>query len=326
VAEQTRALAEAAAMAGRAPSVHNTQPWLWTVRPDHLELGLVPDRRLAAADPEGRLAVLSCGAALHHARVALAAEGWEPVVDRLPDPARPDLLAVVAVRGPRPADPAAMREVQSMWVRRSDRRPLSDEPLPADVLTELVAAARAEGVQLHRLTGEQVYDLASAADRAANIEAADERTREELAYWTGRRDGSGVPLAALPAETPATTVPARDFGRPGTLPVSPGHDRAAVYGLLYGDADERADWLRAGEALSAVWLTATRLGASVLPLSVVIEVDTTRAALRRLVAGLGLPYLVLRLGVADPEHAGTPPTPRLAPDRTVDTSAVTGLI
>src|SRR3712207_6282351 len=97
VAEQTRALADAAAMAGRAPSVHNTQPWRWTVLPDRLELMLDRDRQLVAADPQGRLAVVSCGAALHHARVALAAEGFEAVIRRLPDPERPDLLAVVHV-------------------------------------------------------------------------------------------------------------------------------------------------------------------------------------------------------------------------------------
>lgn len=35
--------------------------------------------------------------------------------------------------------------------------------------------------------------------------------------------------------------------------------------LLYGDADEPLNWLRAGEALSAGWLTATERGVSILP-------------------------------------------------------------
>ncbi|WP_239107391.1 Acg family FMN-binding oxidoreductase [Spirilliplanes yamanashiensis] len=307
-------------MAGRAPSVHNTQPWRWTVLPDRLELTLDTHRQLAAVDPQGRLAIVSCGAALHHARVALAAEGWEAVIHRLPDPARPDLLAVVLPGEARTPDPAAMRLVQSMWVRHTDRRPLGAEPLSAAAVSVLAEAARAEGVHLHVLDPGQVYDLAAAANRAAAVEAADERAQAELAYWTSRGDGLGVPASAVPAVPPATTVPARDFGRPGTLPVGEGHDRAAVYGVLYGPGDDRADWLRAGEALSAAWLTATVNGVALLPLSAVIEVDVTRSALRRLISGFGWPYLVLRLGIADPEHAGPAVTPRLAPRATVDTS------
>ena len=55
-------------------------------------------------------------------------------------------------------------------------------------------------------------------------------------------------------------------------------------------------------------------------LSAAIEGDATRSALRRLISGFGWPYLVLRLGIADPEHAGPALTPRLAPRATVDTS------
>src|SRR5690606_32132752 len=70
-------LTRAAHAAGMAPSVHNTQPWRWRVFPEWLELYADRSRQLGRADPEGRLMTISCGAALHHARVALAAEGWE---------------------------------------------------------------------------------------------------------------------------------------------------------------------------------------------------------------------------------------------------------
>jgi nitroreductase len=90
--------------------------------------------------------------------------------------------------------------------------------------------------------------------------------------WPG-----GIPAGALPDHPAQTTVPGRDFGRTGTLPIGPGHDRAAVYALLFGDADGPASWLCSGEALSAAWLTATTLGVSVVPLSDVVEVLYTPA-------------------------------------------------
>jgi hypothetical protein len=50
-------------------------------------------RQLDVVDPDGRLLLISCGIALHHARTALAAAGWTATVDLLPDPSLPDLLA-----------------------------------------------------------------------------------------------------------------------------------------------------------------------------------------------------------------------------------------
>ncbi|SCL31615.1 Nitroreductase family protein [Micromonospora nigra] len=320
----TTALAEAAAMAGHAPSVHNTQPWRWRVLPDTLELRVAADRRLTATDPEGLLLALSCGAALHHARLALAAEGWTATVHRLPEPGDPDLLARFTDLRHTGAEPDAMHMVQCMQIRHTDRRPVSDEQVPAVALTAIAAAAGREGARVQVLGPDQMLQLAAAASQAATVEAEDPQLREELDYWTSRTGGSGLPPEVLPEQAPQTTVPARDFGRPGTLPVGPGHDRAATYGLLYGDEDEPDSWLRAGEALSAAWLTATRLGVSVVPLSGVVEVPGTRQTLRQLLAGLGHPYLVLRLGIADPAHAGPSHTPRLERAQVVDTSAVDG--
>src|SRR5690606_6798678 len=74
-------LADAARAAGAAPSVHNTQPWRWRVYPDRLDLFADRSRQLTVADPDGRLLTVSCGAALHHARVALVAAGWLPQVE-----------------------------------------------------------------------------------------------------------------------------------------------------------------------------------------------------------------------------------------------------
>src|SRR5262245_36766735 len=94
-----RALREAAEQALAAPSIFNTQPWRWQISDDTLRLWADRQRQLLVADPEGRLLTISCGVALHHARVALAAAGHQAVVRRLPDPADDDLLAEIRVEG-----------------------------------------------------------------------------------------------------------------------------------------------------------------------------------------------------------------------------------
>jgi nitroreductase len=314
-------LSQTAVSAGYAPSILNTQPWRWRLEPGRLELFAERARQLTVTDPQGRLLTISCGAALHHARTALAAAGWSAHVARLPDVGQPDLLATLTVTGRTAVIEAATRLAQAIPVRHTDRRPVSDRPLPAASVDTIAAAARAEG-ELHICTPDQVLDLAAAAGRAAEVQADDPRVGAELAYWTSTAvpNGTGIPAGVLPDHPAQTTVPGRDFGRAGTLPIGPGHDRAAIYALLFGAADEPVSWLRSGEALSAAWLTATTLGVSVVPLSDVVEVLYTRQMLRRLIGGLGHPHLVLRLGIADPELTGYVHTPRLSTTSAVDAS------
>jgi nitroreductase len=315
-------LAEAAAAAQRAPSVHNTQPWRWRVGTDNLDLYADRSRQLTVADPYGRLMLLSCGAALHHAQVALAAEGWHAEVTRFPDNGSPDHLARLDGIERVPVTAEAMRMFQAVAVRHADRRALNDTPVPQEAIAQLRVAAEAEGTHLHVVRPEQIAELASAVARADAITVSDPAQRGETATWVGgtRDSGAGIPDNAVPSSAPQTGVPLRDFGQAGTLDPGTGHDRSAAYAVLFGGSDEPAQWLRAGEALSGVWLTASNLGLSVLPISSVIEVGSTRETIRHILAGLGQPYLVLRLGIADPERAGPPHTGRLPTNVVIDTT------
>jgi nitroreductase len=83
------------AMAARAPSLHNTQPWQFRVRGDVIELLADSGRQLRRLDPAGRELTISCGAGLFGLRLGLRRLGYLPAVELLPDPAQPQLLARV---------------------------------------------------------------------------------------------------------------------------------------------------------------------------------------------------------------------------------------
>jgi hypothetical protein len=182
------------------------------------------------------------------------------------------------------------------------------------------AAASACDIDWHTLDRDAILELAAATSRAQRDQVADAATQGELDTWTGGHSpaGTGVPDAAIPARSPQTTVPARDFGHVGTLDVSAGHDRQAVYAILYASADSPRHWLRGGEALSAVWLAATEHNLALLPLSAAVEELSTRQVLRRLISNLGYPLIAVRLGVADPHVAAPGHTPRLHAAETVE--------
>lgn len=312
-------LVEAATAAGHAPSIHNSQPWRWVVRADALELYREHNTQLRVSDPDDRLTTLSCGAALHHARTWLAAHGWTTEVTRLPDTLEPSHLARIAVTGQAPAADEAVRAARAMEARRTDRRPVTGDPVGEAQLRDIGAAVEREGARLHVLPRDGVIELGVATSQAQRAEAAEPAWQAELAYWSGgtRPTGAGVPDTAIPERPTETTVASRDFGHSGTLPASAEHDKGATFLILYGQQDDAVDWLRAGEALSAGWLTATDLGVSVVPMSATIEVAATRIVLRRLLSGLGEPYLVLRLGRAQPED-GRPPVPRRPAHQTIE--------
>jgi nitroreductase len=314
--DRQQALFQAAEAARYAPSVHNTQPWRWVVSADRLELFAAAERHLQTQDADGHMLQLSCGNALHYARVALAAEGWQHEVDRPAD----SPLAVIRPTRQEPARPEAARHFQTLHVRHTDRRTVSDKPVGPDVVQALIHAVEQEGSRLHLLDRDEVIELAVLVEHAQKAQATDERLQAETATWVGgeRADNTGVPSSVLPTEQPRTTVAERDFGTSGTLQAGEGHDTAATYAVLYGSGDEPVDWLRAGEALSALWLTATERGAAVLPNSSPVEVPFTRHELRRLIGHLGFPYLVLRLGTFGSEHAGSGRTPRLPVEQIIE--------
>ncbi|GGM68236.1 Acg family FMN-binding oxidoreductase [Dactylosporangium sucinum] len=302
-----------------APSILNTQPWHWRVHDDTLELFVDRSRQLHAADPYWRLMIISCGAALHHARVSLRASGYEPVVHRRPDPHQPWLLAHVQVGRAHPPSATAMRTYQSIRLRRTDRRPFAtDVRVPADVIAGLRSAAEAEHALLYTLSPGDVTYLRYAARGAQTAAARDQVKAAELRQWTSGGADDGVPPQTVAKPSPRP-VPTRDFGlgADAALEPGPGDDRSAEYLVVATAGDDLVAWLAAGEATSAVWLRATVEGLAVSPMSDVIEVPGARMLLRSLLQPTAQPQLVLRTGTTG--DAGPPPeSPRRPASEAID--------
>lgn len=313
-------LRKAAEDAGRAPSLLNTQPWRWRVRDGVLELWADHSRQVHSIDPTGRMLTIGCGTALHHARVAVARAGYEPVVHRLPDPAQPQLLAWVRLGSPRPVRRADIDLFRSISRRRSDRRPFpAIAPMPPATLAKLQQAAEAEQTRLYRIAPEQVTSLGLAAELAQTFETGDERYLQELHAWTRTAEtGEGVPATTYVANVPRP-VPVRDFARDGEIMQHPGlgDDRYAEYVVITTEADELADWLRAGEATSAVWLTATSRDLAASVISDVVEVPQARDLVTGMVPQPGYPQLLFRMAF-DMQPAPPKASPRRRPDDIID--------
>jgi Nitroreductase family len=308
--EDTKALfRKAVERASWAPSVHNTQPWQFVVRPGVLELHGDSDRQLRALDPTGRQMVISCGCALFNARVGLAAERAVQV-DRLPDLARPELLARITPRDePAPWTPL-VRLDPMIEKRHTNRRDFFDEEVPPDVIYELTNAADQEESSLVQIVKPEHKMVAAQLSRdAETVQNIDPGYQAELQAWTTTdlRRPDGVPVSAIPRTDSRfeTEGLIRDFdvaGR-GWLPRLRQSSLNHCLMVLGTAKSTRSAWLRAGEALQRILLEATRFDLVVSIASQVAEVPSTRDRLRKELNLEFHPLLLMRIGRAAPTPA-----------------------
>ncbi|MEP6463643.1 MAG: hypothetical protein ABJC62_09575 [Frankiaceae bacterium] len=303
--------------ASRAASVHNTQPWRFRLTAAGLELLADRSRQLSVADPRGRELVLSCGAALYNARLAVRMLDHAVGVELLPVAGDADVLARLTVVG----KAAATRDEREMFSaiphRHTHRGAFSPAEVPRDLLVAAQNAVVAEGAALRFVERpgprRALSDLVAAADRA---QRADPAVQRETAAWTvapSERRLDGVPATAYPAGgggRERLAFPIRDFaaGR-GWGFVEEGDDglRHPV-AVLTTTGDQPRDWLIAGQALERMLLlTATRWIFAAL-FSQPLESAAARVLVRDEIGTPEFPQMIVQLGHS-PVTASTPRRP-----------------
>lgn len=292
------------AMAARAPSIFNTQPWLFRVTRDTIELHADPSRRIRS-DAGGREMLISCGAALFGLRLAVRSLGYQPVVELLPDPDRVGLLARVRIGVAAPMTAPERTMVNALPHRHTHRGPFAPEPLPRGLLIGLQHDAVAERAALALVDRPLAYArLATIVAQATRRQGRDGRARADIAQWVrlpGSAARDGVPASAIAAQ--AGTQPGRlaqrdlDLGRGiGSLPS--GGSSPAATAVLLTSADTRADWIRAGQALHRLLAHAATQWVFASLHSQPLESAPDRALIRSRLGLQGAPQLLLQFGLA----------------------------
>ena len=301
----------ALSLANRAPSVHNSQPWHWRVGEQSLHLYADPSRHLPRTDPDRRDMMLSCGAALHHCTVALAAMGWHARVHRLPNPAEPDHLASMELSA-QPPDELDINLAGAISRRRTDRRNYSAWPVPWGDIALMGARAARAGVMLRQV--DLIPRLNAIVAESVSHHAQDGEYLAELNAWSGRHGSvAGVPARNTPDPDPQSPIPARVFAGPSLSqpPATPPDEDNAVVLVLGTEGDDELARLRAGEATSLVLLSATAMGLATCPVTEPLEIPKTRDAVRADVFGsTGHPQMLVRVGWAAVNADPLPATPR----------------
>ncbi|MCV7257533.1 Acg family FMN-binding oxidoreductase [Mycobacterium shimoidei] len=311
----TEIIKDAVRSACRAPSLHNSQPWQWVINRDELRLFLDPSR-VMPSDRSAREAVISCGAALDHLQVAMAAAGWRAIIERFPNPNDANHLASITFAPMAFVTDGHHRRANAIWVRHSDRLPF--EP-PANwesfepVLRNAIGSIGRYDVHLDVLGDDARPRLAEASQLAESLRLYNSTYHADLSQWTAPFEASeGIPYSSL--------VSAAEGDRVGVNRVFPAPDHSerrteipddhSMIVVLSTDTDTRADALATGEVLSTVLLEATMAGLATCPLTHLTELHVTREIVQTLLEHDAVPQILIRLGEAPASDETPPPTPR----------------
>lgn len=291
-----------------APSVHNTQPWRFSAGGQQISLYADAERQLMVADPDGREVMISCGAALFTARLALGSLGYIPQASVLPDAGQPLLVARVGW-GQRAECTGFERKLfGQVRQRRTHRGGFDLVPLPPGLLATLREGAAGHGAMLRIVADDgRRAALAAAIQTAERAQRLDSERVAEMARWApapGSARADGVPPASYPARAQRTDpdFPGRDFAHGcgwGLPPLSsaPWPRSAGVAALLTTAHDRPVDWINAGQALQRVLLTASAFGAAAALHTQPLELGGLRESIRTQLSDGAYPQLVLRFGL-----------------------------
>jgi hypothetical protein len=300
-----------------APSGHNTQPWLFAIDGDTIELYADRTRALAVVDPEDRELIISCGAALLNLRLTLRHFGFQDAVEFFPDPEKVDLLARLHVGSK--GEPAVEERplFAAIPKRHTNRQPFEERHIPEQLLSDLRVEAAKERAWFQVVEGKEargaVIDLIVGGE---TILWEDKRFRRELAAWihpnrSHRRDG--IPgyaqgLGDLAALLGPFAIRASDTGQGTAAKDRELAAKGPVLAALGTDGDSPAEWLAAGQALERVLLRACVDGVSASFLNQPIEVSELRPRLLDVLSRAGFPQLLIRMGYG-PQVKSTPRRP-----------------
>lgn len=300
-------------LACRAPSLHNTQPWQWVLTHDGtLQLFLEPTR-VMLSDRSGREALIGCGAALDHLRVAMAAAGWRAQINRFPSPDDPNHLASIEFVAKDAVTDDNRRRADAILLRRTDRLPFI-APMHWESFESLLCnAVDGDAARLDVMPDELRSCLAEASQLAEALRLYDSAYHAELGWWTAPFEVSeGIPYSSLVSAAESDRVDVarafpvtRQVERRTEVP----EDNSTIL-LVSTEDDSRSAALASGEALSAVLLECTMAGLATCTVTHITEVRTTRDMLKSCLEHDTVPQVLVRVGVAPVMEDVPPQTPR----------------
>jgi len=295
---------------GRAPSVHNTQPWLVRIEDRrHLVVRADPSRQLRLNDPRGREMFISCGAFIMNLRVAAAHEGLDAHAQLVPDPDDPLLAARITLNDL--AAPGFFNAglFAAIVARHTARGSITTRPLDRGDVELLRRAATLEHAGVVFLGPREAArgHLVSSMRRAEALAVREEGHLREDGAWLGGDRGrpEGVPTDAMGGWFQEPVIDLRPVARDEASGART-FESIGTTAVITTPGDDAGHWLVAGQALERMLLVATARGIHASFATRVLENSATRAEVEEAFHLTARAQMLVRFGYG----SGGPSTPR----------------
>jgi len=294
--------------AALAPSSHNAQPWRFGLIESGIEVFADRSRALPVLDPDDRELVMSCGAAVLNLRIAIRALGHRDLVEVLPEPSMPDLVARVLLGPTHPPRPEETALCAAIPARRTTSRAFEARSVPVPIVARICAAAAEEGARVVVVDdARKRRELATLVARGDHLMAQDPAYRAALESWMRpAREEEQTSAHEMLSRLAPLLLRTRAEAESHAARVQRLAEEAPLVVAITTMGDDEPSWIGAGQALQRVLLTATTEGVSASFMNQPVEVRGLREELRHLLSTSDHPQVVLRLGYGPP----SPPSPR----------------
>jgi hypothetical protein len=264
------------AAATLAPNPHNSQPWLFRVRSNRIDLFADGSRNIGAIDPFKREKYIGLGAALENVVVAAEATGYRARVTLMPDGEHSDHAARIELSRATKRDSFLADQIAK---RHTNRYPfVTGKDIPTGALTAMTAladVATSDARVLWFSSDRQRLQLSSLLVAATEAIIRDpDQSRSDYEWFRQtwdeiqrQRDGITIDAAGLPelTQTLAKLLPAQSRQATDDAWLTATRDRhtktAAAYGIVaVRDATANEQRLKGGRLLERVHLWASGNG------------------------------------------------------------------
>jgi hypothetical protein len=283
-----------------AANGHNTQPWLFAMGENSIEIHPDYTRRLSIVDPNDRALWISLGCALENLLIAARATGYATEVTY---PDTNDFIRIDLAKD----TPQPNQLFDAIPLRQNTRSEYDGQPIKNADFDQLQAVGLESGVKLHFANdSEQVLEYVNQGNLT---QYADKAFVDELIYWL--RFNKREALASfdgLYSRCSGNPEVPRWLGRmfvSGSKPQQQAdadakklRSSSGVF-VIASTSDDKSSWVRTGQVYERLALTMTSLNIKSAFLNQPIEVAELRSQFQS-VMGLGatMPQLLLRFGYA----------------------------
>ncbi|MBU0994700.1 MAG: ThiF family adenylyltransferase [Proteobacteria bacterium] len=271
----------------QAPSGDNAQPWKFSYTGNAVNLYIDRNADTSFFNVNQTASFISCGAVIENIKIAAKSLYLDTETDILPDRNNHDLIATIRLLHAESSDSVLADHIFS---RQTNRKLFGKKPVSPVLLKELEAAVEPfSGVKLHCVTGKEslkkLGDLIFDIDRIRSEHRPLHEHLHKMIRYTpedAENKKDGLPLKNLEAGLPGEAIlkitrpwPVMNIANKAGLGKMIAHiSRQGILksggaALLTVSGTLPEDFIKGGRALENIWLTLTRKGLFVQPMTAI---------------------------------------------------------